>query len=212
MTKLLFLQGSPRKGESQSVRLAQAYLEALCGINPDLEVDTLELWDTDLPAFDGDKAAAKMTILAGEQHTETQRTAWNEILAIADRFIAADRYLIASPMWNSGIPYRLKQYIDLIHQPNVLWTLDPQTGYHGLLRHKHATLTLTSGVYSQQAATPAFGVDHHSTYLRDWLNQAGVTAVDEIRFQPTMLSENPAEDLKKARAQAVELAHSHGRI
>jgi hypothetical protein len=30
--------------------------------------------------------------------------------------------------WNSGIPYRLKQYIDLIHQPGVLWTLDPRPG------------------------------------------------------------------------------------
>jgi FMN-dependent NADH-azoreductase len=40
--------------------------------------------------------------------------------------------------------------------------------------------------------------------LRDWLNQAGVTAVDEIRFQPTMLSESPAEDLKKARPRIPE--------
>src|ERR1700731_3548057 len=212
MTKLLFLQASPRKGESKSIQVAQAYLDTLRANNPGLDVDTIELWDADLPAFDGDKAAAKMRVIAGQEHDAVQRTAWQEILTIADRFIAADRYLIASPMWNSGIPYRLKQYIDLIHQPNVLWTLDPQPGYRGLLRDKHATLTLTSGVYSQQAATPAFGVDHHSTYLRDWLNQAGVTAVDEIRFQPTMLSENPAEDLKKARAQAVELAHSHGRI
>jgi len=58
MTKLLFLQGSPRTGASQSVQVAQAYLDALCGINPDLKVDTIELWDTELPAFDGDKAAA----------------------------------------------------------------------------------------------------------------------------------------------------------
>jgi hypothetical protein len=43
MTKLLFLQGSPRKGASQSVQVAQAYLDALCGINPDLKVDTIEL-------------------------------------------------------------------------------------------------------------------------------------------------------------------------
>ena len=46
-----------------------------------------------------------------------------------------------------GIPYRLKQYIDLIHQPGLLWTLNPETGYHGLLDNKHATLALTAGVY-----------------------------------------------------------------
>jgi FMN-dependent NADH-azoreductase len=211
MTKLLFLQGSPRRGASQSVQVAQAYLDALCGINPDLKVDTIELWDTELPAFDGDKAAAKMRILAGQEHTETERSAWDEILTIADRFIGADRYLIASPMWNSGIPYRLKQYIDLIHQPGVLWTLDPETGYHGLLKDKHATLALTSGVYSQGVA-PEFGVDHHSTYLRDWLTQAGVTEIDEIRFQPTLLTADPAESFRNACASAEELARAHGSL
>jgi FMN-dependent NADH-azoreductase len=184
-------------------------LDALCAINLDLKIDTIELWDTELPAFDGDKAAAKMRILAGQEHTDAERSAWDEILTIADRFIAADRYLIASPMWNSGIPYRLKQYIDLIHQPGVLWTLDPETGYHGLLKDKHATLALTSGVYSQGVA-PEFGVDHHSTYLRDWLTQAGVTEIDEIRFQPTMLTADPAESFRNARASAVELARAHG--
>ncbi len=28
--------------------------------------------------------------------------------------------------------------------------------------------------------SPAFGVDHQSTYLQAWLNQAGVTAIDEL--------------------------------
>jgi FMN-dependent NADH-azoreductase len=211
MTKLLFLQASPRKGESKSIQVAQAYLDTLRANNPGLDVDTIELWDADLPVFDGDKAAAKMRVIAGQEHDAVQRTAWQEILTIADRFIAADRYLIASPMWNSGIPYRLKQYIDLIHQPNVLWTLDAQTGYHGLLKDKHATLALTSGVYHDNVARE-FGVDHQSTYLRDWLNQAGVTEIDEIRFQPTLLTADPVEDFNQACARAVKLAEAHGHV
>ena len=31
---------------------------------------------------------------------------------IAD-FTAADKYVLATPMWNFGVPYRLKHYIDL---------------------------------------------------------------------------------------------------
>jgi FMN-dependent NADH-azoreductase len=211
LTTLLFLQASPRKADSQSIRLARAYLDALQADNPDLEVDTIEMWDVDLPAFDGNKAAAKMNAIAGAQKTAVQQTAWDQIVEIADRFISADRYLIAAPMWNSGIPYRLKQYIDLIHQPGLLWRLDPQTGYHGLLENKHATLALTSGVYAQHVP-PAFGVDHHSTYLRAWLNQAGVTDIDELRFQPSLLTEHPAEDLQAAIEVAIKLAKTHGRV
>ena len=181
-------------------------------MNPTLEIDVLELWDADLPPFDGDKAAAKMNVIAGEGLDGTQRNAWDQIVEIAGRFIAADRYLIASPMWNAGIPYRLKQYIDLIHQPGLLWSLDPDTGYHGLLKDKHATLALTAGVYAPGVKAPEFGVDHHSTYLRVWLNQAGVTDIDELRLQPSLLTPDPAQSLDDALKRAVELAQVHGRL
>ena len=46
---------------------------------------------------------------------------------------------------------------------------------------------LTVGAYADSLPSPAFGVDHQSTYLKAWLNQAGVTAIDEVRFQPTLL-------------------------
>ncbi|WP_156296873.1 FMN-dependent NADH-azoreductase [Mycobacterium paragordonae] len=211
MTKLLYLNASPRKAYSASTQLAETYLGALRTHNSSLEVDCLDLWDTDLPAFDGDKVAAKMNVIAGHEHNEVQQSAWDQIAGIARRFISADRYLIAAPMWNGGIPYRLKHYIDLIHQPGLLWGFDPQTGYFGLLEGKHATLALTSGVYRQNVRS-AFGFDHHSTYLRDWLNQAGVTAISELRLQPTLLTDDPVGDLAKAKEDAVALARAHGRV
>jgi FMN-dependent NADH-azoreductase len=64
-------------------------------------------------------------------------------------------------------------------------------------------------VYAPGVAPP-FGIDHQSTYLRDWLNQAGVTAIDELRFQPSMLTADPAGDFEKAFKRAVELAQQHG--
>jgi len=70
----------------------------------------------------------------------------DQVVEIANRFISADRYLIAAPMWNSGIPYRLKQYIDLIHQPGLLWTLDPATGYQVLVDGQAQVVGGTSAV------------------------------------------------------------------
>ncbi len=212
MTKLLFVEASPRGSESKSIRIAERYLATLRANNPRLEVDSIKLWNAELPAFDGDKVAAKMNVITGQEHNAAERTAWDQIVEIADRFISADRYLFAVPMWNGGIPYRLKQYIDIIHQPGLLWGLKPETGYFGLLENKHATLVLTSGAYGPGMPSPAFGVDHHSTYLRDWLEQAGVSKIDEVRFQPSLLTADPAGDLEKAMQRASELAGSHGRI
>lgn len=206
MEKILYIKASPRGSDSKSAAIADAYLTALRERIPDLTVDTIDLGREKLPEFDGDKVAAKMAVLTGETHQGRQKTAWDELTGIASRFIEADRYLIAVPMWNGGIPYRLKQYIDLIHQPGLLWGLDPKAGYFGLLKHKKAVLTLTSGAFGPSMPSSAFGIDHHSTYLRDWLNQAGVTDIEMIRFQPTLLNPNPKGAFETAVAEAVFLA------
>ncbi|MBI3676475.1 MAG: NAD(P)H-dependent oxidoreductase [Proteobacteria bacterium] len=201
MIKLLYIKASPRP-DSKSVALADACLAALKARAPNLSVDILDVWREKLPVFDGDKVDAKMSVVTGRRHDRRQRTAWSEITAIANRFIAADIYLFAVPMWNGGIPYRLKHYIDLIHQPGLLFGLEPSTGYFGLLKNKKAIIALTSGAYSPTAPSPAYGVDHHSTYLRSWLNQAGVTDIEEIRFQPTLLNPDPDGSHKAAIAAA----------
>jgi FMN-dependent NADH-azoreductase len=209
MPRLLYIHASPRGEESKSAQVAEAYLAVLQKTNPDLEVDTFSVWDTDLPVFDGNKVAAKINVMTGQVQNAVQKTAWDQIVEIASRFVSADRYLFAVPMWNSGIPYRLKHYIDIIHQPGLLWGLKPETGYFGLLENKHATLVLTSGAYAESFPSPAFGLDLHSTYMRAWLNQAGITAIDEIRFQPTLLTQDPTGDFERAKQTAIDLAVTH---
>ena len=206
MSKLLYIKASPRGADSKSSAVADAYLSTLRERLPDLSVDTIDLSQERLPDFDGDKVAAKMAVIAGQTNEGRRKTAWDEIVQVASRFISADRYLLAVPMWNGGIPYRLKQYIDVIHQPGLLWGLDPQKGYFGLLKNKKAVLALTSGAYGPSMPSPAFGIDHHSTYLKDWLNQAGVTDIEEIRFQPTLLNSDAEGSFKTAVARARSLA------
>lgn len=205
MTKLLYIKASPRGGASKSTAIADAYLEALRARHPALGVDVIDLATERLPDFDGDKANAKLAIITQQAHSASQKTAWEEITLIANRFKAADIYLIAVPMWNGGIPYKLKQYIDIIHQPGIMFGLDPAKGYFGLLQNKKAVLALTSGAYGTNMRSPAFGTDHHSTYLKSWLNQAGVTDIEMIRFQPVLLTADSDGDFAKAKAAAMAL-------
>lgn len=204
MTKLLYIQASPRS-ESRSIAIAEAYLAALKSREPDLSVDTIALWSEQLPAFDGDRANAKLAIITQQAHTASQKTAWDEIVAMIERFKSADIHLFAVPMWNGGIPYRLKQYIDIIHQPELMFGLDPQKGYFGLLQAKRAVIAYTSGAFSLGAPSPAFGTDHHSTYMRSWLNQAGITDIAEIRYQPTLLDPESEASFARAKSAATTL-------
>lgn len=205
MTKLLHITASPRGGASQSNKMALAYTKARRDADPDIDVDTINLWQENLPEFDGDKAAAKMTFFGVGEMDGTKQSAWDQVVEITQRFIDADHYVFAVPMWNGGIPYKLKQYIDIITQPGLLFGFEPQTGYSGLLRNKKASLFYSSGVFAPGIA-PEFGSDFQSTYLAWWLKMAGISDIETVRFQPSLVTADPVAGLATATAKAQAMA------
>lgn len=205
MTKLLNIIASPRGETSTSTQLAQTHIAALKQQDPTLEVDTLDLWQEDLIDFDGDKAAAKMTFFGVGDMDNTRQSAWDQVVAVTDRFMQADHYVFSVPMWNGGIPYKLKQYIDIITQPGLLFGFDPEKGYFGLLENKKASVFYTSGVYAPGVA-PQYGSDFHSAYLDWWLNVVGITDINTVRFQPSLVTADPEGELATALETAATIA------
>ena len=199
--KLLVVKGSPRGASSKSGEVAAAYIAAYKAKNPSAVIDEIDLWQAPLPEFDGDRAAAKMSFFGEGSLEGARKTAWDEIVEITSRFASADDYLFTVPMWNGGIPYRLKLYIDIMTQPGLLFGFDPAAGYSGLLKNKRATTIYTSGVYAP-GVPPAFGNDFHSTYFNDWLGFIGITDMTTIRFQPSLLTADPAAGLAAAKKEA----------
>ena len=207
MSDLLYVVGSPRKEKSESSAIADAYVAEFRDARLNAVVDVLDLWSEGLPAFDGDQAAAKMTAFSGQQLEGVEASAWEAVTAAFERFSSADSYLFTVPMWNGGIPWMLKLYIDILTQPGMVFGFDPSSGYSPLLRNKAATVIYTSGVYSP-GAPKRFGTDFHSSYFTDWLQFIGVTDIEEIRFQPTVLTAAPDEARQAAHQRARDLANS----
>jgi FMN-dependent NADH-azoreductase len=207
VTQLLHISASPRGEASESLALAKAFLQGFTAKNPDVKVEELDLFDGSLPTFGRLAAGAKMAIFAGGQPSPEQTAEWDTARAVFDRFATADTYLFSIPMWNSGLPYVLKQWIDIVTQPGWVFGFSPETGYEGLIKGKRAAVVYVSGVFSPGASL-AFGADFHSTYFNDWLRFAGFEESDvvEVRFQPTVLTATPQDD----RAAAIAIARSAG--
>ena len=203
MTRLLHISASPRGAASESLALAGAFLQAHQAARPDVQVDHLDLFDGTLPEFGRLAAGAKMAVLAGGQPSPDEAAAWDAARAVFDRFAAADAYLFSVPMWNAGVPYVLKHWIDIITQPGWVFGFTPTDGYTGLITGKKAAVIYTSGIYSPGAPL-AFGNDFQATFLTDWLRFAGITDVIEIRFQPTVLTATPDQDRAVATARAAD--------
>jgi FMN-dependent NADH-azoreductase len=207
MTQLLHVNASPRGEVSQSLAIANVFLDTYRERRPDVKVDTLSLFDDPLPVFGTVAAAAKISAFSGQTPTGEQADAWAQARAVFDRFAAADEYLFNVPMWNAGVPYPLKQWIDIVTQPGWAFGFDPATGYVGLLTGKRAIVAYTSGVYAPGVPL-AFGADFHSAFFDDWLRFVGITDVTSVRLSPSVLTATPEADfeaaLERARAAAAD--------
>jgi FMN-dependent NADH-azoreductase len=199
MPDLLYVQSSPREAQSESRRLAHAFLDAFRTANPAATIDMLDLWAEPLPVFAGDHAAAKMTVIGGQTPDGREATAWDEIRRVHERIAAADAYLFTVPMWNHSVPWVLKHLIDTITQPGLEFGFDVESGYRGLLEGKRAAAIYTSAVW------PTFGDDFHSTYFESWLRFVGIEEIHSVRLGSNLLDAEIEYKRARARAEAAGL-------
>ena len=208
MTKLLHISASPRGDLSESIALAGAFLAGLAETRPDIDVQHWDLWDGTLPQFGPDYARAKMTVFAGQEPTGAAGEAWDAVRRTFDRFAAADAYLFSVPMWNAGVPYILKQLVDVVSQPGMVFDFDHQTGYTGLLTGRRAVVVYTSAVYGVGRPS-SFGSDFQSTFLEDWLNWSGITDVTSVEFRPNLAVADADRRRMEAHRRATELGRTY---
>src|SRR3954453_22451938 len=199
MTTLLHVSASPRGAASASLAIAEAFLEAYRETHPNDRVETWDLWDGSLPEFGPAAAHAKMAVFAGADPRGEQARAWADAEHAFRRFAAADAYLFSVPMWNAGVPYILKQFIDVVSQPGLVFGFDAERGYSGLLRGKKAAVVYTSAVYGPDRGA-GFGADFQQPYLDDWLRWAGIDDVTAIEFRPNLATADADTGRRAAHA------------
>jgi len=205
MAKLFHLRCSPRASSASSAG-AETFVARFRQARPSWDVDLQDLWRETLPEFDGAALEAKYARLSGREFSDPERDAFAIVERMALRFSLADRVLISSPMWNFGLPYKLKQWFDLIVQPGLTFTFNPAEGYRGLVKDRPTIVILASG--SDFVTGMNRGrVDMATPYLRDILRFIGVHSVRFVSIGPTAGARNQVEAARDAaQRRLVELA------
>jgi FMN-dependent NADH-azoreductase len=195
--KLLHLACSPR-ADSESTAGARVFLDQFRRVRPDWDIDVMDLWRDHLPEFTGAILDAKYARLTGRAFTDAQHDGFAEAERIAIRLSLADRVLISTPMWNFSIPYKLKQWLDVIIQPGLTFRFDPAQGYLPLLKDRPTLVILASG--SDFVTGMNRGrIDMATPYLREALRFIGIS---NVRFVPLGPTTGPAEPIRDARKSA----------
>ena len=179
MSKVLYIKASPMKERSNSIAAADAFVEAYKKLHPDDHVKTIDLFSVKLPEFDFVAASGKYKIMRGKPHSPEEKQAWDKVVAVIAEFKDADKYVLAVPMWNFSIPYRLKQYFDVIVQPGQTFTVDSTGNYKGLVTGKPVFVAYASGG-DYPAQTPAEAFDLQKKYIQLILGYMGLTDIRSV--------------------------------
>jgi FMN-dependent NADH-azoreductase len=185
MAKLIYIKASPRKDRSHSSRVANKFIDSYRASHPGDTIEELDLWNMDLPPFDGDMIDAKYAMMHHDSQTEEQKKAWKCVTNMFQQFADADKYLFSVPMWNFGIPYRLKHYIDILTQSGLAFNITPEGRYIGLVTGKPVLVVYSSGgEYRPGSGAEAY--DMQKPYLKAWLQFIGFKDIREIVVDGTL--------------------------
>jgi FMN-dependent NADH-azoreductase len=208
MSKLLYIQASPRRERSHCIAVADAFIEVYKQKHPDDEVEKLNVFEAPIPDFDGFAVQAKYTVMHGRSHSKEELQAWKEVEQVIEQFKSADKYVLAVPMWNFSIPYRLKQYIDNLVQPGYTFSFSADEGYKGLVTGKPLLVVYArGGTYSAGSQAEAF--DLQKKYTELIFGFIGFKDIHSIIIEPTLQGGPDIAKTKQQEAinQAKEMAN-----
>jgi FMN-dependent NADH-azoreductase len=203
---ILNIVTSPRKEQSISTTIVNAFLSEYRGRVRDVIVDRLDIWQEHLPEFDAEAINAKYKGVSRESMTQVETSTWEKIRELASRFQRADRIVMGVPMWNFSVPYKLKQLIDLSCQRNMLFTFDGES-YGPSLSLDKAFVAYVRGQSDEAGFKTVFrpGFEYLSGYIEFWLRFIGVRSVISLTVEHSW--DGRAVDMIDAgKRQAVELA------
>jgi len=207
MKRLLHIIATPRADESSTLAVSNVFLENFKKKFPGCLIDELNVAIEPLPSLSVKVVTGKYVLLSGKELSGELKSAWEEIVRHIERFLLADAYLISTPMWNFGIPYTLKHYIDIIVQPKYLFRYTDK-GVEGLAKNKKMVIVASRGGDYSQKMMAKF--DFQEPYLRMVFGFVGITDINFVIAQPmdALGPQVKNQKLEEAQTAARKIADS----
>lgn len=203
MARLLQIESCPR-----SCPLTKVFLDVYKEIHPLDTIEVMNLWKIDMPPVIGEMLEAKYGGFDSHEWTSDNRDAWQIIERYVEHFTSADKYLFTIPTWCIGIPYVLKEYIDMITQSGLLFEFVPNGTTRGLVADRPACILCAH----EGCAGPGSGSDPltlQCSFVSSWLKFIGITQIYSVFDEPADVGMLLIQQLReKAEKEAINIANS----
>lgn len=201
MRQILMIDVSPRGRASASRAVADTLAARLAGLYPSAALVRRDLAADHIPHLDEPTLRAiAVPDAVGADGRQGEAARLSDQLT--DELLGADLLVIATPMWNFGIPSALKAWIDLVVRPGRTFSYS-DNGVRGLAQGKSAILILASGgVFTEGPWRPW---DFVEPYLRQILGFIGISDIQTVRVEGMNIPGLAAAAMPKANKAVGEL-------
>ncbi|MDQ1909884.1 FMN-dependent NADH-azoreductase [Paenibacillus sp. GD4] len=207
MSNVLFIKANGRPAEQAvSVQLYNAFVQSYREQNPQDQITELDLFQVELPYYDVNMINGMFKLGKGFDLTAEEKQGTDVVKRYLDQFLAADKIVIAFPLWNFTIPAQLVTYLHYLCQAGITFSYTPQ-GPVGLLSDKKvALLNARGGVYSEG---PMASLEMSLNYVQTILSFVGIKNVETVVVEghgqfPDRAGEIIQEGVTKAAALAAK--------
>jgi len=195
MSKVLFIKANPKQEkDSFSLWAGEEFIKLYKMKNPQDKVIEIDVYNTNIPLIDADVLNGWAKLQSGtpfENLNDAEREKISTINKLTDEFVAADKYVFVTPLWNFTIPPMMKAYIDTVCIAGKTFKYT-ENGPIGLLKNKKALhIQASGGIYSEG---PFKEMELGNRYIKTILSFIGVTELETIFVEGTAIM--PAEEIK----------------
>lgn len=179
MANILYITCNLKSREqSRSLTIGSEFLARYSERHPEDRIDFLDLYRDPIQRIDADVLNGWEKLRVGgsfDSLSDDELRKISKIWNLADQFVAADKYVFVTPMWNLGFPAELKMYIDTVCVVGKTFTYT-ESGAVGLLRGKGKKCL---HIHSCGGFHCGSDDDHSVPYLKSVMNFMGI---EDFRF------------------------------
>jgi len=166
MSTVLYVKANAKpEGASRTFRISDSFIDAYKKSHTNDQIITLDLYKEGINFLSESDINTAFS-------PKTPESRNHPVLKYAYQFAEADKYVVAEPLWNLGVPAILKAYIDYVSVSGITFQYT-EKGPVGLLKGKKAVNIVTRG--GDYSSEPASMFEMGDKYIRTIFGFFGIT-------------------------------------
>jgi len=209
VAQILYITAHPHDdSQSYSMAAGKAFIDTYKQVNPNDEIIHLDLYKENIPQIDADVFSGWGKLRSGQAFDDLsleEKDKVGRLNELSDQFVAADKYIFVTPLWNFSFPPIMKAYLDSVAVAGKTFKYT-QEGPVGLLTGKKALhIQARGGFYSEG---PAAELEMGHRYIKIIMSFFGIPSLEGLFVEGHNAVPEKAEEIKaNAINRAKDLAH-----